>query len=555
MSADDDGPISRREVAWRLFAAEFEDADFEYSEADEERAPNYVITPTGARVNRLFVVGVLTEVDEVSDGILRGRVVDPTGPFVVYAGQYQPDAKAFLQGANPPSFVAVTGKARTFQPDDSDVIYTSIRPESINEVDAATRDRWAVQTAEHTLHRVSVFDDALATGETGDALEQVLLSRGVDPDLAAGIPLALEHYGTTRAYLASVHDIALDAARVTAEEIDTDEVGPLSLAPNEGGQDVSLDLDYALGESDYNRGTTEAEGAGSPAPSAETEPISETTDDEATDEEVTATESEPEPEAPTEEIPETETPEAETAETETPEVTDAEEAAELGVPTDSEPEVQPEQETTTEEEFEPEEDTEGELGTDEAAGEMYELDEEERAEIEENFSTEFSTGSEIGEPGEAEIEPEGAEPGAGDVADEIGDVDVTESDEELPDVEPSETEAPQEESTVEDEELDEIAEEVEADETEADEAPDEAETEPTAEDTDTESQESPEDLDEALMDVMRELNEGEGVHRDDLEAAMADRFGASAEAVGDALDEALMGGQCYESGADTFTPI
>ncbi len=62
--------------------------------------------------------------------------MDPTGPFVIYAGQYLPDELAFLEAADPPMFVAVTGKARTFQPDDSDRVFTSVRPESISEVDA-----------------------------------------------------------------------------------------------------------------------------------------------------------------------------------------------------------------------------------------------------------------------------------------------------------------------------------------------------------------------------------------------------------------------------------
>jgi len=185
-NGDDQGGAGRREVAWRVFAAEYDDSDFDYSESDEERAPNYVVTPTGARVNRLFVVGVLTEVEAVSDDVLRGRVVDPTGAFVLYAGQYQPDEMAFLENASPPAFVAVTGKARTFQPDDSDRVFTSIRPESINRVDADTRDRWVVQTAEQTLSRVSTVADAIDSGERGDALRMALEQNGVDAGLASG---------------------------------------------------------------------------------------------------------------------------------------------------------------------------------------------------------------------------------------------------------------------------------------------------------------------------------------------------------------------------------
>ena len=103
----------RREVAYRVFAAEFDDATVAYSESDEERAPNYVVTPTGARANRLFAVGVLTAVEDLNPEMVRGRVVDPTGPFVTYAGQYQPDALAFLERADPPTFVALTDSGRT----------------------------------------------------------------------------------------------------------------------------------------------------------------------------------------------------------------------------------------------------------------------------------------------------------------------------------------------------------------------------------------------------------------------------------------------------------
>ncbi|PSQ28043.1 hypothetical protein BRD03_04910, partial [Halobacteriales archaeon QS_9_68_17] len=190
-NGDDGGSPGNREVAYRVFAAEFDDAELEFSESDEERAPNYVVMPTGARVNRMFAVGVLTEIEQVNEDVLRARVVDPTGAFVVYAGQYQPDEMAALERMDPPAFVAVTGKANTFQPDDSDVVYTSIRPESINRVDADTRDRWAVRTAEQTLERIGTMADALAIDERGDELEAALRDRGVDRALAQGIPLAV----------------------------------------------------------------------------------------------------------------------------------------------------------------------------------------------------------------------------------------------------------------------------------------------------------------------------------------------------------------------------
>jgi hypothetical protein len=259
----DDGPIGRREVAHRLFAAEFDDASLSYSESDEERAPNYVVTPTGARVNRLFVVGVLTEVEAVNEETLRARVADPTGAFVSYAGQYQPDEMAFLDRTTPPAFLALTGKARTFEPEDSDRVFTSVRPESINDVDADTRDRWVVGTAEATLRRVAIFAEALDSGLTGDALQSALEDAGVDETLAAGVPKAIDHYGTTTAYLEAVRTLAVETLEVVADE--RDEATRLGLAPDEGGEatlgplpDVTVDLSGAATTPSATSGAADA---------------------------------------------------------------------------------------------------------------------------------------------------------------------------------------------------------------------------------------------------------------------------------------------------------
>jgi RPA family protein len=149
-----------REVAKRVFAREFNDATYTFKESDEERAPNFALLPTGDRANRVFVVGTLTETEDIGDDseYWRGRVVDPTGTFFIYAGQYQPEAAAFLRDTEPPAYVSVVGKPRTFETDDGS-INVSLRPESITPVDEATRDRWVVETAERTLDRIEAFDD------------------------------------------------------------------------------------------------------------------------------------------------------------------------------------------------------------------------------------------------------------------------------------------------------------------------------------------------------------------------------------------------------------
>jgi RPA family protein len=150
-----------REVARRVFAREFNDATYTFKESDDERAPVYVLLPTGQRANRVFVVGTLTETEDVGEDseYWQGRVVDPNGDtFFTYAGQYQPDAASMLRELEPPAYVAVVGKPRTYETDEGEV-NVSIRPESITEVDEATRDRWVLETAERTIERIGSFDD------------------------------------------------------------------------------------------------------------------------------------------------------------------------------------------------------------------------------------------------------------------------------------------------------------------------------------------------------------------------------------------------------------
>ena len=149
-----------REVARRVFASEFNDASYTFTESDDERAPVYALLPTGESSNRVFFVGTLTEKEDVGEDseYWRGRIVDPTGTFFVYAGQYQPEAASKLRDLEPPAYVAVVGKPRTYETDDG-TVRVSVRPESITEVDAATRDRWVAETARRTVERVAAFDD------------------------------------------------------------------------------------------------------------------------------------------------------------------------------------------------------------------------------------------------------------------------------------------------------------------------------------------------------------------------------------------------------------
>jgi len=115
----------KREPAWRIFAVEYNDATLEIK-GSGEKVPSYVVTPLGSKVNRVFITGVLTDVESVMEGgeYLRAHLSDPTGVFTIYSGQYQQEATNKLQSIEVPAFVAVIGKVRTYIPEEG-TLYVS----------------------------------------------------------------------------------------------------------------------------------------------------------------------------------------------------------------------------------------------------------------------------------------------------------------------------------------------------------------------------------------------------------------------------------------------
>ena len=179
-----------REVARRVFAQELKDSNLVSKDESDQYAPQYVLTPTGTKVNRIFLVGTLIEKEDIGTDseYWRGRVSDPTGSFTIYAGQYHPEAAQFLSNCEMPIFVAVVGKTSTYTTDDGNIL-TSIRPESIEEVDEATRDLWTLDTAKQTLERI----------------------KEIEAEKDPNSKLAKEHYSTDTDYYRSMVKKAIES--------------------------------------------------------------------------------------------------------------------------------------------------------------------------------------------------------------------------------------------------------------------------------------------------------------------------------------------------------
>jgi len=181
----------KRQTAWRVFAGEFNDSTVEIK-SEGEMTPSFVITPLGAKVNRLFVIGVLTDVENISQEgeLVRAHISDPTGVFTLYSGQYQKEVTDALSKIDVPTFVAVIGKARTYSPEEG-MLYVSIRPERILEVNADIRDKWIYETCKNTKDRIEAVLEAMKMDESN---VNELTKLGFSRELSEGIVEALKNY-------------------------------------------------------------------------------------------------------------------------------------------------------------------------------------------------------------------------------------------------------------------------------------------------------------------------------------------------------------------------
>ncbi len=181
-----------REVAWRLFATEFNRSNLVVPPVDEF-SPTYMITPLGAEVNRVMFVGVLTELQKLGteeEPYWKMRVADPTGTFRMNAGQYQPEVVQVIPQLEVPCFVAVIGKVKPFTTTEGDVI-PMVRPETVIRVDKSTRDPWLITASKSMVERLDIAREAFTMAEpTRENLEAL----GCPRDRVDGLLRAIEHY-------------------------------------------------------------------------------------------------------------------------------------------------------------------------------------------------------------------------------------------------------------------------------------------------------------------------------------------------------------------------
>ncbi len=181
----------KRETSRRLLSMEFNSSSI-YIKGEGERVPSYLLTPLGSLVNRVYVCGVLTEVEELENGY-RARVSDPTGIFSIYSGQFQPEVSQSLSSAPTPSYVALVGKGRVYEPEEG-VVYASIRPERITFTQKRERDLWIVKCCELMIERIDAIKSCLGMEKDENEVRSKLLAMRYPKHIAEGAAMAYCRY-------------------------------------------------------------------------------------------------------------------------------------------------------------------------------------------------------------------------------------------------------------------------------------------------------------------------------------------------------------------------
>ncbi len=180
-----------RETAWRVFSSELNATKLEIRAA-EEKMPSYVVTPLGAKINRILIAGTLTEKEDrgtEEEHMWICRIEDTSGHFFVNAGRFQPEASAALSSMTVPCYAAAVGKVRMYTNTDGST-GISVRPERIIEIDESTYLDWVLDTAVSTWDRLRNMKRACSSPDT-DA--EALIRAGVNPAEAEGIIYAIDN--------------------------------------------------------------------------------------------------------------------------------------------------------------------------------------------------------------------------------------------------------------------------------------------------------------------------------------------------------------------------
>ncbi|MGA8303897.1 MAG: hypothetical protein WA691_01575 [Thermoplasmata archaeon] len=185
--------MALREPAWRVSARELE-SSLEEERGTGERAAGYVLSPFGARMNRVVVTGTLSPAESIgrqeTQTFWRARLSDPTGAVAVTAGSFQPRAMAQLRSAREPRPAIVVGKVHLYRGKDG-VGYVSVRAEGVRSVGENDERAVLADIVRHTLDRLDLVERLENDPATSD---ETLRAEGVPASWVRAARESLRRY-------------------------------------------------------------------------------------------------------------------------------------------------------------------------------------------------------------------------------------------------------------------------------------------------------------------------------------------------------------------------
>ena len=192
-------PRGRRQTAVRLFAREFYESSLPDG-GQGEYDPRFVVTKLGAKVNRMYVAGVVERLerrDTERGPMFSGAVRDPTGLHLWSVGSFRPELHIEMEElvakfeSGDRFLMACIGKSNHYTTEDGG-FRCRMQMEDYAIIDRDTYASWLVETANHTMRRI----DALGKAQSAESTDvNSLRDAGVPKDLVDGLGLAMNHYG------------------------------------------------------------------------------------------------------------------------------------------------------------------------------------------------------------------------------------------------------------------------------------------------------------------------------------------------------------------------
>lgn len=172
----------------RVFAGELSGTTLQ-QDTGSKQSPQLMITPSGACGSYLLLAGALTRVEKAPGEFLQAWVADPTGTFYLSTGKQEEEVREVLEKAEPPVFVLVTGEALVSRGRKKGVV---IRPLAARTIDRVTRDSWTIVTAEQTLSRLEIMEEAIREGTDDLVIRQAINHYHLDTNQIRSLVVMVE---------------------------------------------------------------------------------------------------------------------------------------------------------------------------------------------------------------------------------------------------------------------------------------------------------------------------------------------------------------------------